>query len=36
MVIYNPKEEKQSYSFKVGNKSLSVVLKAKSINTLVL
>lgn len=35
MVVYNPKEEKQSYSFKIGSKSLSVVLKAKSINTLV-
>lgn len=34
-VVYNPKEEEQTYSFKVDDKKVSVTLKAKSINTLV-
>ena len=34
-VVYNPKEEEQSFSLEAGDKKAHVVLKAKSINTLV-
>lgn len=35
VVVYNPKEEAQPCSLKVGDRKVNVVLKAKSINTLV-
>lgn len=35
VVVYNPEEKEQSYSFKVENQKVHVALKAKSINTLV-
>ena len=35
VVAYNPKEEERPYSFKVGEKNVRIILKGKSINTLV-
>ena len=35
IVAYNPKDNEQSCCFKVGDKNVSVMLKGKSINTLV-